>query len=227
MKGQEVVVVREVMEGVLTPSLARSILLGALDRLGEPPDGPLEWMTFVQTTLNDAIQARVGSAESSEIVDQVSGILRSIAGPVPPAPPAPEREATTRFDRRSGPSRVLVAASSSRLARILKAALGPDMVTMGIRNMRSFNEIVHDFRPGLFVVDLTDPPEIEIDALASSLHQLPEQTIVLVWDEGTERGRSVSESLANRDRRVAWVDRREGVDPLLDHIRASRALQSF
>lgn len=226
MKGQEVVVVREVMEGVLAPALARSILLGALDRLGDPPEGPLEWMTFVQTTLRDEIQTRVGGAESAEIVDQVSGILRSIA-PSEPAPPPREREETSRFDRRSGPARVLVAASSSRLARILKVALGSDVVTMGIRNMRSFDEIVHDFRPGLFVVDLTDPAEIEIGALAASLHQVPEQTIVLVWDEGTEQGRTVSETLAARDRRVAWVDRREGVDPLLDHIRASRALQTF
>ncbi|MEM9860863.1 MAG: hypothetical protein AAF938_04555 [Myxococcota bacterium] len=221
MSGQEIVVVREVLEGMMEPGRAHALLLSALDTLSQPPSTTDQWVRFAEGPLQETIARQIGASEASQVVARLSAIMGAMKASPPPR--RRQREATAQFDRRAGPTRVLVMAAVSRLARMLKAALGPSVVAMSVEDLEGFRDVVHDLTPALFLVDLTSPATISTHDLESALNDLPAAAIVLIWDEGTPRGQRLAEKLQGHGRPVAWVDRREGVEPLLDHIRAARA----
>ncbi|MFK7998862.1 MAG: hypothetical protein AB8H86_04670 [Polyangiales bacterium] len=219
LKGQAMVVVREVLHGVLTPALAQSLLFDALDTLPKPPEEVEEWLAFAQGPLHQLVTRRVGMVEAAEVSERVHTILSAMLSS--PAAARRASEATSRFERRAGPTRVLVLAPSPRLARMLKAVLGPKVATMSVTDVPSYNDVVHQLGPSIFLIDLTEQMNVEVvGAIEGALAELPAQALVLIWDQGTQQGKVLARTLGGCGHSVAWVDRREGVEPLLDHIRA-------
>lgn len=212
------VVVREVLHGVLSPALAQTLLFDALDRLAKPPEEVEEWLAFAEGPLHELLTQRVGLVEAAEVNERVRRIFSALLGSS--ASRRRPSEATSRFERHAGPTRVLVLAPSPRLARMLKAVLGPKVATMSVMDLSSYGDVVHQLSPSVFLIDLTDKMSVEPRAIEGALEELPARALVLIWDQGTPQGEALASALAACGHPVAWVDRREGVEPLLDHIRA-------
>lgn len=212
------VVVREVLEGVLSPTLARTLLFDALDTLANPPEEAEQWLAFAQGPLHQLVTHRVGMVEAAEVSERVHRILSALLG----SPTSARRasEATGRFERCAGPTRVLVLAPSPRLARMLKAVLGPNVITMSVVDLPAFEEVVAQLSPSIFLIDLTERMSVEQRKVRGALQKLPPKALVLIWDQGTPEGEALASALSGSGHPVAWVDRSEGVEPLLDHIRA-------
>lgn len=221
MKGQAMVVVREVLEGMLAPNVAQAVLFDSLDTLPTPPQTTAQWLEFAQGPLHQVVTHRVGAVEATEVSARLRTILGALAHM--PRPGRRSREKTGRIDRRAGPTRVLVMAASSRLARMLKAALGPTVITVSCTDLKTYIDVVTDLSPSIFLVDLTNAASVPHEVIKSALSKLPKRTIVLIWDQGTPQGEALANTLTGAGHPVAWVDRREGVEPLLDHIRAAHA----
>ena len=214
LKAQAMAVVREVLEGVLSPDLAHSLLFDALDTLVSPPQAGGEWLEFVQGALHQVIAQRVGAFEANEISVRVQKILGTVA------PLRSDADDTGRFERAVGPTRVLVLAPSARLARMLKAVLGPTIVAMSVSDLSSYEDMVRELNPSILLVDLTARRTVHHADIEAALDKLPAQVLILIWDECTPEGQALASALDGSSHPVAWVDRREGVEPLLDHIRA-------
>lgn len=212
------VVVREVLEGVLSPTLARTLLFDALDTLVKPPEEVDQWLAFAQGPLHQLVTHQVGMVEAAEVSERVHTILSALLRS--PASARRASEATARFERRAGPTRVLVLAPSPRLARMLKAVLGPNVITMSVVDLPAFEEVVQQLSPSIFLIDLTERMSVEQRAVRGALQKLPPKALVLIWDQGTPEGEALASALTGSGHPVAWVDRSEGVEPLLDHIRA-------
>jgi hypothetical protein len=218
LKAQAMVVVREVLEGMLAPDLAQTLLFESLDTLVKPPDTPEQWLVFAQGPLHQLVADRVGLVEATEVSVRVQTILGALSQMPPPTRRSADE--TGRFERREGPTRVLVLAPTARLARMLKAVLGPTIITMSVPNLTSFKDVVRRLAPSIFLIDLTSKMSVQHAKVKRALRQLPEQALVVIWDEGTPEGDALATALSGTGHPVAWVDRREGVEPLLDHIRA-------
>ncbi|MBX3248448.1 MAG: hypothetical protein KF901_14810 [Myxococcales bacterium] len=216
-EGYEVVVVREVLEGMLSTEIAASVLFAALDSVEREPVGPAEWSGFAGGPLRDQLVLRVGE----ELADQVSQRVRGILGTPPPPRMRRSEAPTAPFPTGAGPTRVLVLATSGRLARRLKVALGPSIVPLGLSDLSRLETLASEFRPMLVLVDLTDPPD-PLGTLVGRLARLDPAVITILFDEGTPLGKGMAGTLEEAGRRVTLVDRREDVGPLMDLVRAVR-----
>lgn len=215
---REAVVIREVLEGILSPEVAAAVLFSALDRAGEEPAGPLEWSRFATGPLRQCLEQRVGEDMAEQITSQVRAILGT------PAPRTRRSDfPTAQFPTVSGPSRVLVLARSGLLARRLKAALGPAVAPMVLGELERLHTFALEFQPNVVVVDLTDAPE-RLGDLPSFASRAAPDVLFLVFDEGTPLGKGMTKALEDSGRRTAIVDRREDVGPLVDLVRASQHL---
>jgi hypothetical protein len=216
----EAVVVREVLEGMLAPEVAASVLFAALDRAGDEPVGHSEWSRFAAGPLREALAARLGP----DAADQVASQVRAILGTPPPPRPRRSDFPTAPFPTGSGPTRALVLAASGQLARRLKAALGPAVVPLVLGEVARIHTLALEFHPSLVILDLTDPPTERLAELPTFASRLDPGVLVLVFDEGTPLGKGMAKALEDTGRRTAIVDRREDVGPLVDLVRASQRL---
>jgi len=222
----ELVVIREMLEGALAPEVAAAVLFTALDRAGqEDPEGAAAWLAFTRGPLREALVERAGHETAEDVIGRVEGILDR--GTPQKKRPRPRRQSrselpTGRFMISDGPTRALIVATSGRLARVLKGALGPRVVPMVLGDLRRMTTMLEDFVPTLVIIDLTDAPALAQSMVVAELGRLDDQVLTILWcnevDEATELQRAIEHS----GRRTMRLSRGHGVDPLLDLIRASQ-----
>ncbi len=217
----ELIVIREVLEGMLAPDIAAAVLFTALDRLPGEPSSPEGWVQFVTGPLREALRERTNEEVAGDLLGRIGQILGS-AGPVEERPQRPSQAPTGRYPTTKGPTRTLVVAAGSRLARLLKVALDNQIVPMVLNDPRRLSAFVHDFAPMLLLVDMTDPARF-LPSLPELAKALDPEVIAVIWDEGTEAGKALTEGFQAVGRRWVWVNRHEGVEPLIDLVRASRS----
>lgn len=204
---------RAVLARELDEKGAAAVLFIGLDRMGDIPDTPDLWVAFVRTGLHEALLERMGPAEATRLVGELEDVLGGATVPPPPEP-AKSAAPTRELPRLEGPSKVLVVASGSRLARTLKAALGSRVVPMAVGDGSRVANFIDDFEPGVLVVDLTDP----IAELSSDVARgLDENALVVLWGTGPE-AKQLAEALERRGTRATVFDRREGVAPLVELV---------
>lgn len=205
---------RAVLQRELDDKGAAAVLFIGLDRMGEIPESMDGWVAFVRTALREALQERVDVAEADRLVTELEDVL-SGATQAPPPPDAVSTAAPTReLPRLEGPSKVLVVAGGSRLARTLKAALGSRVVPMAVGEASRVATFIDDFEPGVLVVDLTDA----IPNLGASVADgLDEDALVVLWGTGPEANR-LARALEKRGTRATVFDRTEGVAPLVELV---------
>ena len=216
-------VIREVLEGTLAPEVAAATLFTALESVDPDPSTRAEWAEFVRQPLREAVRLRSGDEIARDIAARILVILGG--HDEPPAESGKKRRSqapTSKFPTTDGPIRMLIVAASPKLARLLKGALGSRIAPMILNDPRRMGVFVDDFDPMLVLVDLTDPPR-HVESLPKLSKPLHESVITAIWDEGSEWGKSLTEAYEREGRRWMWVDRREGVDPLIDLIRAAQA----
>lgn len=224
----QLTVVREVLEGMVSPDVAVAVLFSALDIEGDEPSTPEGWSAFVIGPLRQALRERVGEEVAGSVTDQIAMIFRSQvprSAPhfdVPSERPKRRSEAPTgRFNLASGPTRVLVVARSGRLARRLKTVLGSQIIPMVLIDLARASFFFEDFRPTLVVIDETDPIDADPLGLVNAFSMLPDDLLVVIWNDGSTRGDALRAAIEKHERRVVHVDRgADGVEPLLDLVKA-------
>jgi len=206
---------RAALQHELDDKVAAAVLFIGLDRMGEIPEGKDEWVAFIRTGLREALLERMDPAEADRIVTELRDVLSGATVVPPPADAVGDSSAPTReLPRLEGPSKVLVVANGSRLARTLKAALGSRVVPMAVGEAARVGTFIHDFEPGVLVVDLTDPvPGLQATVAAG----LDENALVVLWGTGPEANR-LAQALEQRGTRATVFDRTEGVAPLVELV---------
>ncbi|MEM1417841.1 MAG: hypothetical protein AAGH15_23280 [Myxococcota bacterium] len=218
-EGPELQVIREVLEGMLSRDVASAVLFEALESEPNRPEDPAGWMRFARGALKKAATRRCGVDTGSEILERISLILGRPSAPLK----ARRRQSeipTGRFQTHVGPARVLLVAGTGRLARSLKAALREQVVPLVCGALERLDTFAHDFRPNLVIVDATDPPPGPTGTYAASFGSLHKDVLTLIWDDDGDFGETLQETLSAAGRRVSRFAREDGVDPLLDLVRA-------
>jgi len=206
---------RAVLQRELDDKGAAAVLFIGLDRMGDIPETMEGWVAFVRTGLREALQERVDVVEADRLVKELEDVLSGATqAPPPPDTVSNSSHPTRELPRLEGPSKVLVVAGGSRLARTLKAALGSRVVPMAVGEASRVATFIEDFEPGVLVVDLTDA----IPNLGSSVADgLDEDALVVLWGTGPAANRLAAD-MEKKGIRATVFDRTEGVAPLVELV---------
>lgn len=221
-------VVRETLEGMLSPEMASSVMFAALEPYGQSPPRTSEAIDeFVRGALSQTMSQRVGSAEADDLVRRIEAVL----GPQLKAMdegrrPRRKRSSelkTAKYRQQKGPTRVVVAAAGSGLALRLRAALGAKVTTFSVPDAERLQTIATDFKPAIVLLDATDPVRETPSALVPILAELPDDVVTVVWGSHEASSVELVEKLEHAGVRATSLIRGEGVEPLLDLVRARRS----
>lgn len=211
--------IREALEGLIEPRVASSVIFEALERGGIdalPSDGE-RLLDFIRGPLRSTTAERVGSSSADDVVERLADVLRTALS----APEAATGARTVEVLPGAGPVRVLVMGRGSSLAVRLRAALGGDRVAVGAATaLPAAEHMATNLRPELVILDAVDPLQDPVEAIVAMLRSLPSGTTRLVWGGEQPWAGRVSSALDAASISYTPVDRREGVDPLLDLIRS-------
>jgi len=235
----EVQLVREVLEGALAPAVATSVLFEALDRWDRGiPANAGEVLELVRGPLSDALRSKLDEAAAGELTATLEARLAHGAAHSAVLEPEVDLEVeidleddlvspfvdedqelttTTQMSAVSHPVSVLVVSGDRQFGARFTATLGEDRVhTLTVEDESALRHATFSANPQIVVVDATAPPRIPPAELAAALRNLPDATLPVLWALETEYGRSTRE-LA-RESRTLFLERREGIEPLLDLI---------
>jgi hypothetical protein len=212
--------IREALEGVIEPSTASGIVFEALEAAGanDLPDGLPALLAFVRGPLATVLGKRVGGAIADEVTERIEQTFERIDAGYPTS--RSDMGSTLELPIGGGPVKVLVVSRSSGLAVRLRAVLGG--FTTQIANAATpsaAREKAAGLVPDLVIVDAAEPID-EIDALLDVLVDLGGTTTRVLWGEEQPAGARLKRAAANRKTPLTTVDRREGVETLLDLIRS-------
>jgi len=217
MKRPELRMIRDALESVLSPALVDSTLEAAIRAAGREPQTPGDLVALVNGPLRAALAGRHGAAAD----DVIDDLLRALV-------PAEEArrgssEITRELPLESAQVLVLVLSSSDTLGLELEHALGTNIVATLTYDEPVRAEKAIAFRPpAIVIIDGATFPLIEPSAMPALLSQLPTTTVRAVWGTDTPYGGAVLAELAARRAVFTPLDRREGIAPILDLIRARR-----
>lgn len=217
----QVRIMREALEGVLSPKLAQAVLFEALGDSGQLPSSSEELLTLVRGPVQDAVQRRSGGDAATAVVTRLEGIL----GRRPSErPPAPDGEATVAVPTDEHPVAVLVVSAGPWFGGRLAAALGPDRVgPVFASDEVGVQAALAEHGPAIVIVDATDFPAMDPESAAATLRGLPSTATAAVWGGELPYGRRVAFALQESGVDAMTFPRKNGIDPLLDLIRARRA----
>lgn len=215
-EAEELKRLRAVLQHELDDKAAAAVIFIGLDKTEAIPESRESWIAFVKQGLRQALQERVSAAEADRLVT----MLKDVVSGITQAPPPPEaRRSSSGFPTRElpklqGPSKVLVVAGGSRLARTLKVALGNRVVPMAVGEAGRVAAFIDDFEPGVLVVDMNDP----IPQLGPGVAQgLDENALVVLWGANPKATR-LAETLQRQGIRATVFDRSEGVAGLVELV---------
>lgn len=218
----ELRLIRESLESVVAPQVVSSVIFEALSAAGgQIAEGAEGALAFVDGPVRRALQKRLGD-DADPIVDELARMLSQIA----PAkrPSARELDVTREVYLDARPVIVFVISSSSGFADQLQAALGEQRVTtVLVPSLEHLHRHLQVAAPPIVLVDAAEFAPIEPDDLASALVRLPSTTVRAIWGADLPFGGAVLRALVARKVPATPLDRREGIDPLLDLVRSRRA----
>lgn len=222
---------REALEGVLSPDLATSLLFDALEPYGSRiPEGNDALLALARGPLFDAITKRVGEGEASAVLERVEELIkRSAASRAPQAAPdafaSEERLATTtRMPVLREAMTVLIVASGQGLSARLEASLGGETVLAYVisspHNIRT--KLRSADAPYMALVDATDFPQIDASLLADIFADGPPTLVRAIWGAELPYGRAIAAAMNQKGTPPLELKRADGVDSLLDLIRSRK-----
>ena len=228
----ELRLVREKLESVLAPDLASSVLFEALaEGDGRPPATGEATLAFVEGALRRVLGRRIRGETGTLILTDLTELLTAIVGPqLTPVSPmhrgkvVRDMDVTFEITRDKGAVVVLVVGGRDALAARLEAALGPGRIAT--RTVTTQHELEGQLRasfPPIVLIDAMEFPSIEPVALAMLLERSPPGTIHAIWGADLAYGSMLLGELLARRVSATPLDRREGIEPLLDLVRSRRA----
>ncbi|MDQ3033863.1 MAG: hypothetical protein M3Y87_15710 [Myxococcota bacterium] len=224
----ELRLVRESLEAVVSPAIVSTVIFEALDEIGgQLPDGGEAVRAFADGSLRRVLVGRLGD-DAHAIIDDIVAMLSTIAPSRAVAASPPRRsdaDATREVFIGAGPVIVLVVASTPEFGERLLAALGPDRVApLPTPSIERMDEQTLMAAPPVVLVDAASFAPIEPERLAASLAALPATTVRAIWGADLPYGAALLRALVERGAPATPLDRREGIEPLLDLIRSRRSV---
>ncbi len=216
----EVQWVREVLEGAMAPQMATAVLFEALERSGVPEELDV-LLAMVRGPLSELLDARLGPAHREAIVETIERRLGAgeLELDVELADELEDESRTAQMDAVPHPVAVLVASADEAFAGRLLACLGDDRVyphTVG--DEAAFRHAAFSMSPLVAVIDAANPAAVPVAVLAAAVRALPDRTLPVVWDAGSDYARQLRAKLEGSERTTLFLDRSEGVEPLLDLV---------
>jgi hypothetical protein len=229
----DVWILRDVLERELSPSTTSAVLFEALTNYGaEVPETRDALRALARTAIEPALVKRV---EAELVARLMGGLLDALEGSEPEivitstpmrdsAPMMPsartERDETRAVPTVTTPVPVLVIAGGGTFERRLAVALGPrrvaPMTAATIADVRKYRTCA------IVLVDATDFAPVEPVDLADELAGVPETTARVIWGADLPFGRRVLGALSQIGVNAVQLTQRDGIDPLLDLIKARR-----
>lgn len=225
----EMVMVREVLEGVVSPTVATSLIYEALEAAGGPPPRSLEEMhAFASGPLDDAIRRRVRPEEASEMRLLVGRLFtRAIEGDGVSVDvdvdldgsESDDATATAQMVVVKKPVPVVVLSGSSSFADRLVVCLGEDRVrAVPVADEAALQKQVFAYAALLVVIDGVVPAGCEAANVGATLRRLPDSATVVLWAADTDWSQRSRDGLESAGRTVVTLERTEGIEPLLDLV---------
>jgi hypothetical protein len=232
----ELVMVREALEGVVSPTVATSLLYEALEASGRPPPGTLEEMrAFAHGPLDAQVRKRMREEDASEIRLRVGALFgRAMASEMPLAVDVDvdlgfegddaDGTATAQMMVVKRPVPVVVLSARADFSDRLVVCLGEDRVkTIAVTDETALSKAVFAYSALVVVLDGAAPAKVDGTALAASLRRLPNGATTIVWASDTEGGAALADGLERAGAAAVTIGRGDGVEPLLDLILSRRS----
>lgn len=211
--------IREALEGLIEPRVASSVIFEALEKgdVDELPEDAEKLLGFIRGPLSLATAERVGETTAEDVVSRLAEVLERALR----RPDVTAQSRTVEVPPGTGPVRVLVLGRGTSLAVRLRASLGGDRVAVGAATaIPAAEHLVSNLNPELVVIDAADPVQDPLEEVAELLGSLPSSCTRLVWGREQPWAERIAGALDRGSVAYTPVDRREGVDPLLDLIRS-------
>ena len=234
--------VREALEGVVSPTVATTLLFEALESSGRAPPTTLEEMrTFATGPLDQAVRKRMRDEDASEIRLRVSQLFtRAIERRTARAQSEVDVDVDVDFfggeaDDSEGtetavmtvvkrPVPVVVLSARSTFAERLVVCLGEDRVkTIAVADDTALSKAVFAYSALIVVLDGAAPVALDSTALAAALRRLPNGATTIVWASDTEGGADLASALDRAGAASVTLGRADGIEPLLDLILSRRS----
>lgn len=153
----------------------------------------------------------------------IDDVLTMIGMLTPSGPGAVRRsgETTREVFVDARPVIVIVVASGASFASRLQGALGATrVIPVPAATVERMDEQLRVAAPQIVLVDAADFAPIEPERLAVFLEKLPATTVRAIWGADLPYGGAVLRAMMARSAHATPLDRREGIEPLLDLVRS-------
>lgn len=223
-------IIRETLESKLSTKLTSKVLFEALEKTqGNPPHSREDLEAWVKGPLQATVNSAVDAAQAEDVREALNARLTELLagnGVQPEGDTTPravlaevtrrDRDATVAIPTGGEPVRVTVIASGMGFAGRLDAALGAKRVNVDAVHAA---EGVKDKAPAIALVDATDFPPIEPEALANSMDGLPNTCARVIWGADLPYGARVVGAMKGP---CVALQISEGIEPLIDLVRSRR-----
>lgn len=217
MRRPELRLVQSALESVLAPEVALQTFREAVAATGGPPASAGELVTFLHGPLRTALERRLGPGADTVIDD----LLAALA-PHAEEPRTASSETTRELPIETARVPVVVLSASGALAASLTEALGERISASTAGDVPGAVEALATLRPAVVVIDGAAFPRVEPRDLPALLAELPRTTVRALWGTDTPYGAAALSALVERRAPVTTLDRREGLAPIVDLVRARR-----
>jgi len=226
----EVQLVRETLEGIVEPAIATSVLFESLSRWGRGvPEGAEEVLQLVRGPLTELLEARLGPharTALAELEAQLADLVPAESldvdveidlGDEPDLQDA--NEMTAQMTAVQVPVKVLVVAGYGQFAQRLNASIGAERChAVTVSSVEELRRTVFRLAPQIVVVDAAQPAAVRAHELSQALKGLPDAALSFVWGADSHYGRDLRSQLVQLETDTMFLDRQEGIEPLLDLI---------
>jgi hypothetical protein len=228
----ELEIVRDALEVQLTPAVGTGVLFEALDRWGRGVPETLEHvLEILRGPLAALLTERYSTAESRELVRKIEVRLGVATDALEVDVDFSEEEPqarTTQMAAVTAPVSVLVLSATQTFGERLLTVLGDDRVyPYTAADEAAFRHATFSTSPLLAIVDATNPPFVRPSALAAALRSLPDRTLAVVWAVDSDFGRELRARLEHKRIDAVYLERTEGIEPLLDLVLARFRVSSI
>ncbi|MEZ4337399.1 MAG: hypothetical protein R3B82_12320 [Sandaracinaceae bacterium] len=216
---------RETLEGVVEPSVATSVLFESLSRWGRGvPKGPEQVLELVRGPLRELLERRIGPEAEPALATLIAQLEELVGSDdleveIDLDDPEADQAMTAQMYAVSVPVVVLVVAGYREFATRLVMALGGERVhTLTVGDIEELRRTTFSANPQIVVIDAAQPAAIRPADLARAILGLPDRVISFVWGEETSYGRELRVRIDQLGASTLYLDRTEGIEPLLDLV---------
>lgn len=206
----------------MAPEMASSVVFAALERLGtgDLPATRDEAVRFSQGALKDELEARFGKIHAAHVTVRVQELLARAT----PKSESAAMQTTLKMKSVEGPVSVLVLSLRTALGVRLRAVLGGERVTVHV--VSSIERALDGMRrapPDVVVLDGELADTLSPEQLDAAGKGVPSGALLVLWESEAPQAEATQRRLRRSRPNLVPINRKVGVDPLLDVIKARRS----